>query len=108
MLKIRKRCADDDKCGGELLDDHHIEELLGDLPETWHLDGRKHLEREFSFKNFRDGLEFVNKVGELAEGFGHHPDIYLTWGLVRITLWTHVIDGLSKSDFLMAKYIDDL
>ena len=107
MLKTKSKCALDKTCGGEVLDDKHIEELLAKLPGKWHLDWQNHLEQEFKFKNFRDGLEFVNKVGALAEDYGHHPDVHLTWGKVRITLWTHSIDGLSKSDFLMAEYIDE-
>lgn len=67
-----------------------------------------HLEREFIFSDFREALKFTNQVGELAESQGHHPDIYLAWGKVRITLWTHKINGLSESDFILAAKIDQL
>ena len=58
--------------------------------------------------DFRQALAFVNKVGELAEEQGHHPDIYLTWGKVEIKTWTHKIDGLTESDFILAAKIDQL
>lgn len=65
-----------------------------------------HIEKEFKFKDFKTALDFVNKVGQLAEKEVHHPDIYLSWGKVKITLWTHAIDGLSENDFILAKKID--
>lgn len=67
-----------------------------------------HLEHEYKFKNFKEALEFTNKVGALAEQQGHHPDIFLAWGKVKITLFTHKIDGLSESDFIMAAKISEL
>lgn len=67
-----------------------------------------HVEREFSFPNFVQALAFTNKVGELAETEGHHPDIYLAWGKVGIKIWTHKIDGLTESDFVLAAKIDRL
>jgi pterin-4a-carbinolamine dehydratase len=53
-------------------------------------------------------LAFTNQVGELAEAQGHHPDIYLTWGKVKLTIWTHKIDGLTESDFILAAKVDEL
>ena len=78
------------------------------LLPSWRVVDGHHLEREFSFPNFRTALEFTNRVGNLAEEQGHHPDIYLAWGKVRITLWTHKIDGLTESDFVLAAKIDEL
>ena len=66
------------------------------------------LHREFKFPDFKSALDFVNRVGAVAEEQGHHPDILLSWGKVEITLWTHKIDGLSESDFIMAAKIDRL
>jgi 4a-hydroxytetrahydrobiopterin dehydratase len=66
------------------------------------------LHREFNFPDFKQALEFVNRVGALAEEQGHHPDILLAWGKAEITLWTHKIDGLTESDFIMAAKIDRL
>jgi 4a-hydroxytetrahydrobiopterin dehydratase len=85
-----------------------LKELHKKLGNGWQVVNEHHLEKEFSFKNFRDALVFTNKVGELAEKNNHHPDIYLTWGKVKITLWTHKIDGLTESDFVMAAKIDEL
>jgi 4a-hydroxytetrahydrobiopterin dehydratase len=78
------------------------------LLPSWRVIDGHHLDKEFSFPNFRTALEFTNRVGNLAEEQGHHPDIYLAWGKVRITLWTHKIDGLTESDFVLAAKIDEL
>ena len=67
-----------------------------------------HLQKEYKFKDFREALAFTNKVGALAEVQGHHPDIYLTWGKVKLTIWTHKIDGLTESDFVLAAKADKL
>ena len=64
--------------------------------------------RTFTFPDFRKALDLVNRVGELAEQQGHHPDILLAWGKAEVTLWTHKIDGLTESDFIMAAKIDRL
>lgn len=82
--------------------------LKDELNEGWQVIGEHHLEREFKFKDFREALAFTNKVGELAEAQGHHPDIYLAWGKVKVTIWTHKIEGLTESDFVLAAKIDRL
>jgi 4a-hydroxytetrahydrobiopterin dehydratase len=84
-----------------------LEKLWADLPD-WTVTNEHHLQREFKFPDFKQALDFVNRVGELAEEQGHHPDILLAWGKVGITLWTHKIDGLTESDFIMAAKIDRL
>jgi 4a-hydroxytetrahydrobiopterin dehydratase len=76
--------------------------------QEWNLINEHHLEKEYTFKNFREALAFTNKVGELAESQGHHPDIYLAWGKVKLTIWTHKIDGLTESDFVLAAKADQL
>ena len=72
----------------------------------WKVVESHHLEKSFRFEDFKSALDFVNQVGELAEEQGHHPDLYLAWGKVDITTWTHKIDGLSESDFILAAKID--
>ena len=72
----------------------------------WSVIQRHHLEKTFEFKDFVDALAFVNQVGEVAERNGHHPDIYLAWGKVRITIWTHKVNGLTESDFILAAKCD--
>ena len=74
----------------------------------WRVVEEHHLEKEFRFDDFRSALGFTNRVGELAEEQGHHPDIHLSWGRVRIEIWTHKIDGLTESDFVLAAKVDEL
>ena len=85
-----------------------LRSLQQQLGANWRVVAEHHLEREYPFKNFRDALAFTNRLGELAEGNNHHPDIYLAWGKVKVTLWTHKIDGLTESDFVMAAKIEKL
>jgi 4a-hydroxytetrahydrobiopterin dehydratase len=75
---------------------------------SWAVVNNHHITRAFTFPDFRTALDFVNQVGEVAEQQGHHPDILLTWGKAEVTLWTHKINGLSESDFIMAAKIDKL
>ena len=82
--------------------------LLQQLPHGWTVVNEHHLEKVFKFKDFREALEFTNQVGALAEAQGHHPDIHLAWGKVKITVWTHKIDGLTESDFILAAKADRL
>lgn len=85
-----------------------FEGYLEQLP-LWSVDGDKYIHREFQFKDFVEALSFVNKVGEIAEDEGHHPDILIHgWNKVKITLWTHAINGLSINDFVMAVKIDQI
>ena len=74
----------------------------------WQVVNEHHITRSFTFPDFRRALDFVNRVGALAEQQGHHPDILLAWGKVEVTLWTHKIDGLTESDLIMAAKIDKL
>jgi len=68
--------------------------------------GAKRLVKQYRFPDFRQALAFVNHVGEVAESEGHHPDIELGWGRVKLTLWTHSIGGLSENDFIVAAKAD--
>ncbi|MGQ0614946.1 MAG: 4a-hydroxytetrahydrobiopterin dehydratase [Planctomycetaceae bacterium] len=83
-----------------------IARLLADLGGGWGAVNGHHLEKEFRFKNFREALAFTNRAGEVAEAARHHPDILLAWGRARVTIWTHAIDGLTESDFVLAARID--
>lgn len=84
-----------------------IENLLEEL-SGWEAVAGHHLRKRFEFKNFREALALVNRVGELAEEQGHHPDIAFGWGYVDLKIWTHKIDGLTESDFILAAKIDQL
>ena len=81
---------------------------LGGDPSGWRIVDEHHLEKNYRFRNFVEALAYVNAVGQLAEEQNHHPDIFLAWGRVRITIWTHKIDGLTESDFVFAAKCDAL
>ena len=74
--------------------------------EDWQVVDEHHLRKEYKFKNFKEAQAFVDQVGQLAEEQGHHPDICYGWGRAEITIWTHKIDGLTESDFVLAAKID--
>jgi len=76
--------------------------------DGWEVIDQHHLRKTLKFTDFREALEFVNRVGKLAEEQGHHPDICFGWGRAEITIWTHKIDGLTESDFILAAKIDQL
>jgi 4a-hydroxytetrahydrobiopterin dehydratase len=84
-----------------------LEAIHRDVPE-WKVVNEQHITRNFTFPDFKQALAFVNRVGDVAEEQGHHPDILLGWGKAEITLWTHAINGLSESDFIVAAKIDKL
>jgi 4a-hydroxytetrahydrobiopterin dehydratase len=84
-----------------------LRSILQQVPK-WSAVNEHHITRAFTFPDFKQALDFVNRVGDVAEHEGHHPDILLTWGKAEITLWTHKIDGLTQSDFIMAAKIDQL
>jgi 4a-hydroxytetrahydrobiopterin dehydratase len=79
---------------------------LSSQVNNWNVVNNHHIEREFKFPDFKAALEFVNKVGNIAEEQGHHPDIVLAWGKAHVKIWTHKIDGLTESDFILAAKID--
>lgn len=81
---------------------------LAEAVPRWRVVDEHHLERELSFPDFKSALAFTCQVGELAEREGHHPDIHLAWGRVRLLIWTHKIDGLTESDFILASKLDRL
>ncbi|MCH7540558.1 MAG: 4a-hydroxytetrahydrobiopterin dehydratase [Proteobacteria bacterium] len=84
------------------------EGYLGETPHWVLKDDATRIERSFEFKNFAQALEFVNKVGALAEEEGHHPDISLGWGYCTVLFYTHKIKGLHENDFIMAAKTDAL
>lgn len=100
-----KSCA---PCRGGVqpLQGEALADLLARLGNGWQLIDQHHLEKEYRFRNFREALDFTNRVGELAEQQGHHPDIHLAWGKVKLQVWTHKINGLTESDFVFAAKAD--
>jgi len=84
-----------------------LDRLAEQLPD-WKVVEGHHITRNFKFPDFRKALAFVNKAGDVAEEQGHHPDILLSWGKAEVTTWTHAINGLTESDFILAAKIDRL
>jgi 4a-hydroxytetrahydrobiopterin dehydratase len=100
-----KKCIPCDG-GAPPLKGQELANMVKQLDGGWKVVNEHHLEKEYKFKNFREALAFTNRVGELAEEQGHHPDIYLAWGKVKVTVWTHKIEGLTESDFVLAAKAD--
>ena len=100
----KKQCI---PCQGGIppLKPEEYEPLLGEL-EGWEVIDQHHLKKEYKFENFAQALDMVNRIGIIAEAQNHHPDLYLAWGKVEVTLWTHKIDGLAESDFIFAAKVD--
>ena len=84
-----------------------LDNLWRQIP-GWEVVEEHHLRRRFRFKNFREALGFVNRVGELAEEQGHHPNVTFGWGYAEVTIFTHKINGLTESDFILAAKINEL
>lgn len=83
-----------------------LEDRSAKLDEGWKVVEEHHLVKSYTFDDFKQALAFTNRVGEVAEEQGHHPDIYLSYGKVEIKMWTHKIDGLTESDFIFAAKAD--
>jgi len=94
------------KKGTPALDPAAAQALFAELPAGWAIAGGKKLEKGFKFPNFKEALAFTNKVGEIAEREGHHPDIQLGWGRVKLEIWTHSVGGLSENDFILAAKVE--
>jgi len=95
------------KCGPcsrktERLKSQAVLEFQRQLGDGWKVIDEHHLEKEYAFRNFKEALGFANRVGAVAEEEMHHPDILVAWGRVKLTIWTHAIDGLSENDFILA------
>jgi len=105
---VNRRC---EPCEGGTapLDDKDEDTLHAEVP-SWGIrrEGTHHIDRKFTFKDFRESMAFVNDVAKLAESEGHHPEIEISWNKVRMVLFTHAIGGLSRNDFIMAAKIDEI
>ena len=101
----KKQCV---PCRGDVppLAPTKVRALLSEL-EDWTIEQEYHLTRTFSFPDFAEALAFTNRVGAIAEEQGHHPDIHLAWGKVKVEVWTHKIKGLTESDFIFAAKVEE-
>jgi len=97
-------------CSGGIpaLSGDEISALKPKLDSKWHVVNNHHLSRSFKFNNFAAAISFVNLIGEVAENENHHPEIQFGWGYANIEIWTHKIDGLTESDFILAAKIDQI
>jgi 4a-hydroxytetrahydrobiopterin dehydratase len=107
MSELAKRTCVPCRGGVPALKGEALNALLVQLKD-WEVVAEHHLRKVFKFANFRDAQTFVNRVGDLAEAENHHPDICFGWGRAEVTIWTHKIDGLTESDFILAAKIDEL
>lgn len=94
-------------CSGEVepLGEARVSELLGELRRGWSLNDQGHLQRSHDFPDFTQALGFADQIGIIADLEGHHPDLHVSWGQCTVEIWTHAIDGLSESDFILAAKI---
>jgi 4a-hydroxytetrahydrobiopterin dehydratase len=100
-----KRCVPCDG-GTPRLKGKALKKIAAQLRGGWKLKKSQRIEKEFKFKNFLQALKFTNAIGKIAERQNHHPDIQLSWGLVKVEIWTHKVNGLTESDFVLAARID--
>jgi len=107
MSKLSSKTCVPCRGGVPALAGKELQTLSGEVPQ-WSVVAGHHLTRAFKFPDFAQALAFVNRVGAIAEEQGHHPDILLTWGKAEVTIWTHKINGLTESDFILAAKIDQL
>ncbi len=80
--------------------------LLEQIDEDWSIVNNRHIERSWTFEDFMGALEFVNSAGEICENENHHADFEFGWGRVKVLIWTHKINGLTESDFILAAKLD--
>ncbi len=93
--------------GGGKLTAGKIKTRMKQLPGGWKVPGARQLEKSFKFPDFKTALDFTNRVGAIAEEQGHHPDIFLTYGKVRLQISTHSAGGLTDNDFILAAKIQE-
>jgi 4a-hydroxytetrahydrobiopterin dehydratase len=108
MNKLDQRNITSPDHDAKPLKGEQLEKLHLDLGNGWSVVDEHHLEKEYIFKDFRESLNFTNEVGELAESLDHHPDIHLSWGKVKVIIWSHKVGGLTENDFVFAAKVDVL
>ena len=110
MIELRELTCEVCRTGAPQATEAETADLMLQTPD-WQIveeEGEKQLVRSYKLKNFREALSFTNRVGEIAEEAGHHPAILTEWGRVTVRWWTHKINGLTESDFILAAKINEL
>jgi len=100
-----KKCI---PCDGGVppLQKKEIDKLLAELQSEWQVNELGHLYKKYKFSNFIKAMEFANKIAAIAEQEAHHPDLTISWGACNVEIWTHKINGLTESDFILAAKIE--
>jgi 4a-hydroxytetrahydrobiopterin dehydratase len=107
MSKLAEREVKPPRGGdAEALGNGELDELANQLGNGWQVVEGHQLEKTYEFDDFKGALEFTNRVGEFADSVDHHPEICLTWGKAKVTIWTHSVGGLSEADFVFAAKAD--
>lgn len=104
-MSLAKKHCKDCSLATRSLSREEVQPLFAEL-EGWEIVGNHHLSKSFKLKDFMAALQMANKVAEIAEDEGHHPDLLVRWGELKIDIFTHKVDGLTESDFILAAKID--
>lgn len=108
MAELAEQKCEPCEKGGKALEGKELADMEKQLGGGWKVVNGHHVQKEFKFKDFVEALNFTNKIGAIAEEQGHHPDIYLTWGKVRVEIFTHTVNGLTKNDFILAAKFEEI
>jgi 4a-hydroxytetrahydrobiopterin dehydratase len=102
---VNKSCI---PCQGGMpsLDQVAVDKLIAELNSGWQINELGHLYKQYLFDNFMDSMDFANKIAEVSEKEAHHPNLTITWGKCDVEIWTHKINGLTESDFILAAKIE--
>lgn len=102
---LHKACV---PCKGGVppLTNEEAHKLLEELEQCWSMNEQGHLYKEYKLSDFMSAVDLVNKIARLSEEEAHHPNLTISWGFVIVEIWTHKINGLTESDFILAAKID--
>jgi len=110
-MKLSQSCLVNSLCtpcqnGAPPLTSKEVNKLFKKLGSEWSLNGTGHLYKEYTFTNFMTPMAFANKIAEIAEAEDHHPDLKISWAMCAVEIWTHIVDGLTENDFILAAKIE--
>ena len=107
MELASKKCI---PCSGGIppMEKKEIDKYLNNLGNGWKVNSKGHINKEYKFQDFIEAMKFANKIAEIAEKEGHHPDLHISWGSCKVEIWTHKINGLAESDFYLAAKIEEI